>query len=741
MMSLSSGQLVIDSQLRNDFRSNLQRIGVLTDEQIDGLLEELTEEKKESYIKDEFTKLLLKFEIEFNKIIKLQGLLTQNDKIRYLHFCRSVIRAHPMFTTADEEMIEVFDKDHSIDSIRILAMRHRIFNCSTEWMEAFCGAGGFRVLIENIDNCLSEPRNETTGKALTELMSCVHRVVGFVKNPINLIVLETRGAIEKFILSLDFRYRSKQLTEKVLEILNLILLPYKQDISDPKATLSRAEVLSIARDELMSAVQRLGDLNRKKPPMDFFTRCLTEGDVNLKLSVLTFINNWMKVCSSNIGMRIQIRLMLEKAGFVSCLRQSMKKMRQDVLTDLGIKSKSSFKISPREAGAQRSARESQGGDSALDGACYLACDGALSSDMLPLAKCQHVWTAVEDGELKVWYLPETTEETPTRSLLATRPEGGHNYSFPLSTISGLSPYVTNVEVQDRFPHSFRLNLYDGCKINLAFDTVELYVEWKDRFADIIYKSKMDRYVWSPPERQLEVSGAEMKYLEQLKFYDLLSNTDKELLHSDLHGSGGSLSLSNEDLFKIIEWQVESHRAGARTVLMSMLRQAAFNSFSAERAINYEVKNIPNTEVVEDDQDLVDAKDEEIVRLASELKEVKARLYGNERRQRANTITSLFLRTGRSKLKYRFLRVANAMIRQMKEGNAKKILDAFKPPLAKVKDRAEKYLELGKYAKFQGMKEHIRAEMFLENFSKEEIDAFFVKDIDMYVTYLLMNSVD
>jgi hypothetical protein len=710
------------------FEDLVREIGVIDDEEeIVKLSQELPQQKKESYVRDEFTKLLILFGIDFAQILKLQDLLSVEDKIRYLRFSRCILmEGLSAFSRYDEEMLEVFDKDHSIDSVRILVLRHRISNASKEWIESFREAGGFQVLIENIDNCLAEERNETTGKALGELMACVHHIVGIVTNPIRLIVVETRGALTKFVMSLDFRYRNKQLTMKVLDVLNLIMVPFKDDVVDPQQELVRNEIMLSASEELLAAIEFQArsspSSNRKTPlPMDFFTKCMKENDYCLKLSVLTFLNNWMKMCSSKVGLRIRIRLLLERAGFSNCLRQFMTGVRSELISGSGKGSYGRDSARLVVSGTYSPKLAQQPEIAEFGGACYLAMEGSLKESLATLSTVNHVWVHIDSSDITVWLLPDSHADTAP-----SKPTTTPVLSRRLSNVKRLCTFVTNAEVQVNCQHSFRLDLYDGCTLNVGFGSAAECDDWKVKLQNVISASQSERWVWSPPEKQLEVAGAEISFYQAVKFYELCLGIDNALLKDDLDGTS-SLNLSNADLFTVIEWQIESHRPGSRKDLEALLRLSARNSFSSA-AISSGTEPIPDSGREEENTQIIDARNEEIIRLTAELREAKAKLYEASRFQKADTITSVFLRRGLSKLKHRFLRVANAMRREIAAGNAMKILKSYKRPCEV--DRASKYLELGRFARFQGLKENIRTQMFLENFSKEEIDNFFVKDVDM-----------
>lgn len=86
----------------------------------------------------------------------LERTVDEYKKEDYLLFCRSVLQEESHFSHEDEEMIAFIDFHRYIDSIRLLALKYRILHSNSNWIKCF---------------------------------------------------IETRGAIDAFIMAMHFRFR------------------------------------------------------------------------------------------------------------------------------------------------------------------------------------------------------------------------------------------------------------------------------------------------------------------------------------------------------------------------------------------------------------------------------------------------------------------------------------------------------------------------------------------------------
>jgi hypothetical protein len=134
-----------------------------------------------------------------------------------LIYIYSVIDDDPNFSKSDYEMIQIMDYEKYIHSIMLLNCKHRIMNANEDWLQSFYASGGISVLVENMDNRLEkQPVSEIDAAALSQILFCLKH---FMKDALD-VVVDTRGAIDAFVLSLRFEY--KQLSLQVLELLSVI---------------------------------------------------------------------------------------------------------------------------------------------------------------------------------------------------------------------------------------------------------------------------------------------------------------------------------------------------------------------------------------------------------------------------------------------------------------------------------------------------------------------------------------
>jgi hypothetical protein len=165
-----------------------------------------------------FDTLIEKLEVQ----VSLRGVLSRTysteDKITHLLRSVCVFDDHPHFSQEDEDMITVMDSERSIDSIRLLTCKYRIMHSNEDWMSNFCMSGGISVLVENMDNRLEkEPLESNDAAALYELLLCLKEIM---KTDGLKVALETRGAIDAFVMSLRFEY--KPLALEVLGLLAVV---------------------------------------------------------------------------------------------------------------------------------------------------------------------------------------------------------------------------------------------------------------------------------------------------------------------------------------------------------------------------------------------------------------------------------------------------------------------------------------------------------------------------------------
>lgn len=154
--------------------------------------------------------------------ILLRGIVSNSysseEKLHHLVMSVCVLDDHPHFSIEDEEMVTAMDSERAIDSIRLLTCKYRIIHSNEDWMSNFCMSGGISVLVENMDNRLEkEPLESNDAAALYELLLCLKEIM---KTDGLKVALDTRGAIDAFVMSLRFEY--KPLALEVLGLLAVV---------------------------------------------------------------------------------------------------------------------------------------------------------------------------------------------------------------------------------------------------------------------------------------------------------------------------------------------------------------------------------------------------------------------------------------------------------------------------------------------------------------------------------------
>eukprot|EP01041_Mallomonas_annulata_P004105 gene4105-8161_t len=153
-----------------------------------------------------FSQLMQKLDVPKQRIESMTTLLSQSEKASHIKTGQSVLNDDIHFSASDEDMMTALDVQRYIDSVRLLTLKKRIFAASKDWMKAFCSSGGISVLVENIDNRLTEsPKRESTASALFELLQCMREVM---KTDGLSVAIGTRGAVDAIVLSLDFDYKA-----------------------------------------------------------------------------------------------------------------------------------------------------------------------------------------------------------------------------------------------------------------------------------------------------------------------------------------------------------------------------------------------------------------------------------------------------------------------------------------------------------------------------------------------------
>ena len=314
------------------------------------------------------------------------------------------------------------------------------------------------MLIENIDNCLRAELSTTTSHALYELMSCVYHVVGIIDNPRGLVIVETRGAVDAFFMTLQSC--DNDLTLKVLEVLNVILDGDGNE--DP--------VMHEALREIIAATKHLAAVSQKKP-LEFVVRAIEHGDLNVKLAVMTFLKTWMMQCVGDFHARIQIRLLLERAGLPAALVKATESVRKFVAERRDEQQQPSTRLSVPSRNVPKREKFR------IYGICYVTADcNDDDSYLSDLRNGECTWVSVEGSFLQFWRNDE--EEFTDMSL---RPQDDPLVVVDLAAIKCLDQFSSNADIRNHSETVFRLELFDGSIINFGFfkGQEEQFENWRN----------------------------------------------------------------------------------------------------------------------------------------------------------------------------------------------------------------------------------------------------------------------
>lgn len=202
--------------------------------------------------------------------------------------------AGSVFSKSDEDLVTTFKSQRSTDSILLLVLKYRIANATSDWMHGFTALKGISVIVEHMDNCLDRvPLNDIDACALYELCLCmkyVMRTEGLA------VVANTRGAIDAFIMSLNFEY--KLLALEILELLSVCCFKGGE----------------VAVWEIQQGFLHLAQVRNEEPYAVLVDLMASSDDLEMQGAVLGFINTLI-MNEKSLSERMNIRNSLHALNF------------------------------------------------------------------------------------------------------------------------------------------------------------------------------------------------------------------------------------------------------------------------------------------------------------------------------------------------------------------------------------------------------------------------------------------
>jgi hypothetical protein len=498
-------------------------------------------------VTDQFGNLLRTLGVvDEEKISLLQGQLMYQDKQRYLDICEDVLSGAQFFTKKDEKLVRTLDREHTIDCVSILALKHRILHGSDSWIDCFVSCGGVAVLVETIDNCLeAQPVNSN---ALFEVIQCFYRVLEVVQLD---EITKTRGAVHACVMALNFEHGA--LAAVVLELLNAICLV--------------GSAVSIVQ-EVTAALQQISMNNSEgetgNPTYSFLVTGAGSSDLNIRFNALRFINSLLM--KKNLADRLQFRKLLCRAGISAAVG------RHRGIPAAGIDHNAA--VSPTAAF-----------DTISADACYFQCichifpecegyDQPWFEEFVGMQDLMNYQVTLTSDVLLLRV--EVEEDSDVETV-----DGGNGVKFaakafevPVSAIKNIAAFCTNDEVQAEAEYLFRAELIDGTVLNFVFETDDDQGALGSAFDNAIARKKAQLSVWSKIETKKYC--AVQDWNTQVELFDRLVEDEAALIQKQLEG-GGFLQGGHAILdFAICRTEEMGPQYGHQSVMMKCIQTCIYD---------------------------------------------------------------------------------------------------------------------------------------------------------------------
>jgi hypothetical protein len=449
-------------------------------------------------LEQKFVGLLKKIGVDNQaKIETLQREIVDEDKARYMKFCHSVEEEDEVFTKFDEKMLRNLDNEHTIDCIKILALKHRILNGSEEWVQSFIGCLGIPLLVETIDNCLES--NPVSINALFEVIQCIYRILELMNLE---VITNARGALNAIVMSLDYQHGA--LAAVVLELLNAILMAS-----------ANPDIAVEALDGLLQLSKKRGEDERG---LLFLANGVASHDLNIRFQSLRFVNTLlMKLDFVN---RMRLRKILGRAGLSTAIDQH----RQPA--DIGVNHKATY--DPMATAGSINTELC-----AVEVVCSMKpeCAGIAEEawrDPSTFETMQEIFTykVVLNSELLSFYKAKSEEEVAEANCNGDYAVISDEVLFhtealtvPVSCIKNIAGFCTDSQCQGELANLFRVELTDGTTLNFGFGSDEERESLAVGFDRAISRKKAQLSVWSKIETKKQSTTEDWR--KQIEVHDIV----------------------------------------------------------------------------------------------------------------------------------------------------------------------------------------------------------------------------
>eukprot|EP00602_Paraphysomonas_sp_CaronLab_P003309 CAMPEP_0185020924 /NCGR_PEP_ID=MMETSP1103-20130426/3574_1 /TAXON_ID=36769 /ORGANISM="Paraphysomonas bandaiensis, Strain Caron Lab Isolate" /LENGTH=1483 /DNA_ID=CAMNT_0027552127 /DNA_START=20 /DNA_END=4471 /DNA_ORIENTATION=+ len=514
-----------------------------------------------------FAELLRKLQVTESLRESLSSSYTPMERFQHVQRSLCVLDDHPHFSKEDEEMVTIMDSERSIDSIRLLTCKYRIEHSNEDWLSNFCTSGGISVLVENMDNRLEkEPLEETDAAALHQLLLCLIHIMkeGGIKTAI-----DTRGAIDAFVMSLRFEYKPL-----AMEVLNLLSV-----------------VCSFGESEAVwQTVMGFRHLARKRNelPYAILANALTTEDAEVQAAIIGLMNAIInhdtdleqRISTRNDLLAVNIHDVL--SGVLSSFREysgdaqgkafgrriSTAEQKQHEIPKT-IKFQAGMKISYNDITrgiAEDGITEIYPGHGVMAGYCW---EAKKSKDGV-----KHRWYQLVDGVFS-WYHVEDREKD-----INCAPNG----SQPMSRVVEILSYSTAENIQALFTHCFVISCSDGTKYNLGVAdkiTKEKWVVALNASMQAAGKARTAYKLENKETSREDIISAQAEFKKQLDIFKRIETEDKEMIVLACSNSAFNQIV---DLSRYVKFELQT--VGHDEKLRMMLQELAILPASSDDGIGF-----------------------------------------------------------------------------------------------------------------------------------------------------------
>lgn len=493
-----------------------------------------------------------------------------HEKLTHLRQAVSVLDDHPHYTKEDEEMVTYFNSERHTDSLRLLTCKYRILNSNEAWMRSFCASGGISVLVETMDNRLEkDPMSEVDAAGLLQLLLCMRHIM---KTDGLHVAVDTRGAVDVFVMSLKFEY--KPLALEALELLSVVA-SFGGDL---------------AVWQVVHGLNHLARMRNEKP-FEVLVDAMTTGDAEVQAAVLELVNAIM-MHENDIARRIDLRCQLQALGFEQIYNgimagfnrsahsteaprfdrlQSIQDVasRRSSLLQQGTNKPKKMRLRAGITVTEKDICEgiAEDGVSRVHPEIGVMCGFALEAKKSKEG-VKRRWYVLKDCVFS-WWTPEDKDIAPP------------NGSQSMSSVVEILDYSTAANVQALMQHSFLIACADGKKYQLGVSDDVTKQKWVVALTAAQIEATMQRTAYridAPELTQQAIHKAQQSFEKNITVYELVAAEDKQAVLCS-RGKIFSDPLEYATFLKL-EYLV----AGKEERLISLLRELSSLPTSEDKTI-------------------------------------------------------------------------------------------------------------------------------------------------------------